>query len=151
MPGSSHGKNLRKGRFSESNRIYHITTATFDRQPLFKDLASGRIVVKQLKQVQAKAQTLAYVIMPDHLHWLMQLQENEDLGNTVKIIKTLSALEINRYLNRKGNVWQSGFHDHALRKEEDVQSIARYIIANPLRAGIIDKIDQYPLWDAIWL
>jgi len=151
MPNQPHSKDLRKGRYSEANRIYHITTTTFDRQPWFKDFECARIVVKKMKQEQKKAQTLAYVLMPDHLHWLLQLQQNADISNVVKIIKTLSALEINRHLKRKGALWQPGFHDHALRNEEDIQGIARYIVANPLRAGIAEKIGDYPLWDAVWI
>ena len=38
-----------------------------------------------------------------------------------------------------------------LRKEEDILEIARYIVANPLRAGLVKKLNDYPLWDAIWV
>jgi len=151
MPEYPHAKDLRKGRFSETNRIYHITTATRDRQPWFKDYQCGRIVVQELRNEQARALTMAYVVMPDHFHWLMQLKKEADLSEVVKNLKSLSALAINRYLDRKGSVWQSGYYDHALRKEEDIQGVARYIVANPLRAGIVQHIGQYPLWDAIWL
>jgi len=48
-------------------------------------------------------------------------------------------------------VWQPGFHDHALRKEEDVRAVARYVVANPLRAGLVQRIGDYPHWNAIWL
>jgi REP element-mobilizing transposase RayT len=46
---------------------------------------------------------------------------------------------------------QRAFYDHALRQDEDVQGVARYIVANPLRAGLVENIGDYPLWDAIWL
>jgi len=48
-------------------------------------------------------------------------------------------------------IWQRGFHDHALRREEDLASAARYIVANPLRAGLCGKIGDYPYWNAQWL
>jgi putative transposase len=48
-------------------------------------------------------------------------------------------------------VWQRGFHDHALRKEEDIVSVARYIVANPVRDGLVRRIGDYPHWDAVWL
>jgi REP element-mobilizing transposase RayT len=47
--------------------------------------------------------------------------------------------------------WQEGFHDHALRREEDLRDIARYIVLNPVRAGLVRNIREYPLWDAVWL
>jgi REP element-mobilizing transposase RayT len=66
-------------------------------------------------------------------------------------IKGHSAISINRVFANQGQLWQKGFHDRAIRKEEDLQAIARYVVANPLRAGLVDKIGDYPLWDAIWL
>jgi hypothetical protein len=38
-----------------------------------------------------------------------------------------------------------------LRREEDVLSVARYIVVNPLRAGLVARVGDYPLWDAVWL
>ena len=43
-----------------------------------------------------------------------------------------------------------GYYDHALRKEENVQNIARYIVANPLRADLVKNVGDYPYWYAKW-
>lgn len=95
--------------------------------------------------------SLAFVAMPNHLHWLFQLQGSLDLPEVIRRLKGKSARAVNTQLGRTGTVWQTGFHDHALRNNEDVQNIARYVIANPLRAGIVKKIGDYALWDAVWL
>jgi len=95
--------------------------------------------------------SLAWVIMPDHLHWLFQLQEDQNLSEIVRLLKGRSAHRVNHYLQRQGSVWDRAFHDHALRKDEDIKNIARYIVANPLRAKLVEKLDDYPLWDAVWL
>lgn len=95
--------------------------------------------------------SLAWVIMPDHVHWLFQLGENTDLSAAIKRFKAYSARRVNGHLKRQGALWQKSFYDHALRKGEDVQGVARYIVANPLRAGLVENIGDYPLWDAIWL
>ena len=44
-----------------------------------------------------------------------------------------------------------GYYDHAIRKEEDIKGLAHYIIANPLRAGLVTNINDYPHWDAVWM
>ncbi len=69
-----HAKNLRKGRFSQQNQIYLITTVTEGRERIFTDLFAAKVLINRLKyeQVQGNADTLAFVLMPDHLHWLMQ-------------------------------------------------------------------------------
>ena len=146
-----HGHRLRLGRFSEPGRIYLITTVTRDRRPLFHDLFVGRLLTRVLANAQADANTLAYVIMPDHLHWLMQLTGNRDLSEMVHQIKSVSAHRINHRLENSGPVWQRGFHDHAVRRDEDIRKLARYVIANPLRAGLVENIGDYPLWDACWI
>jgi hypothetical protein len=48
-------------------------------------------------------------------------------------------------------VWKPGFHDRALRHEDSMVDAARYIVANPLRAGLVERVGDYPFWDAIWL
>jgi REP element-mobilizing transposase RayT len=69
----------------------------------------------------------------------------------VNRIKSASAREVNRLLKRSGAIWDVGFHDRALRRDEDVKVVARYIIANPIRAGLVKQVGDYPLWNVIWL
>ena len=147
-----HGKRLRKGRLSETGRPYLITTVTHNRNPLFHDWRTGRLVVASLRDTQVNhyAETLAWVLMPDHLHWLL-IPASEPLDAVVRRIKSGSARAVNRNMKTRGKLWQKGYHDHALRKEEDIRAIARYIIANPVRAGIVKRIGDYPLWDCIYL
>lgn len=85
MARTPHSRDLRKGRVSESNRIYLVTTVTLDRQPCFQDLRATRHLATALREAQriGDARTLAYVAMPDHLHWLMQLGDKRNLSKVV--------------------------------------------------------------------
>ncbi|HEU0187841.1 MAG TPA: transposase [Gallionellaceae bacterium] len=103
------------------------------------------------EQLLGDARMLAWVLMPDHVHWLFQLGEKHNLGTLVRRLKSSSALQVNRALGRTGRLWAKTFHDHALRKDEDLQDVARYIVANPLRAGLVERIGDYPFWNAAWL
>ena len=129
-----------------------ITSATYQRLPLFHDWQTGRVLVKELRIAAEtdSVDSLAWVIMPDHFHWLFVLQETT-LDEVMRKVKSRSALAINFHLRRSGKVWQEGYHDHALRAEENIKEIARYIIANPLRAGMVKNAGDYLLWDAAWL
>ena len=142
-----HSSHLRRGRYSESGRIYLITTTTLNREPVFRELSNARQLIRTLKTEASsyQIQTLAYVVMPDHLHWLMQLNDQESLSRVVGRVKRVSAARCGR------RIWQSGFHDRAARKEDDIKAMARYIIANPIRAGLVESVADYPHWDAIWL
>ncbi|KAF1030506.1 MAG: REP-associated tyrosine transposase [Pseudomonas sp.] len=143
---------LRIGRFDEPNRIYLITTNTHERIPLFTDLYLGRLVVRQfqLAQQQGLAKSLAWVIMPDHFHWLIELRKGS-LGELMCQVKSKSTRAVNGVTGRKGRLWQTSFHDRALRREDDLVKMARYVVANPLRAGLVERIGDYPLWDALWV
>jgi putative transposase len=48
-------------------------------------------------------------------------------------------------------VWHSAYHDHAARRHESLHAAARYLLANPLRAGLVSSIGAYPYWDCVWL
>ena len=74
--GSPHARNLRNGRVSESCCIYLITCVTHQRNTAFSEWSSGRLLVNILIKENQRAETLAYVVMPDHLHWLVQLKIN---------------------------------------------------------------------------
>jgi len=144
------GKNLHKGRYSQPGGIYLITFVTVSRETLFADLFAARLVINSLMKSKG-AETMCFVVMPDHVHWLMQLRPHGVLTPVISGVKSSSARGINRYLGRSGPIWQTGYHDHALRREENVRDAARYIVANPLRAGLVKSVSQYPHWDAKWL
>jgi putative transposase len=146
-------RRLRLGRASLPNQIYHITTTTFRRKKIFADLFCGRCVVESLRRESqsGRCKTLCFVIMPDHLHWLMQVCEGGSLSTSVMNVKSHATRGITQLRGAGGRIWQRGFYDHAMRKDEDVLATARYIIANPLRARLVKNVGDYPLWDAKWI
>jgi putative transposase len=152
MPVYTNAGQLRVGRFSESGRIYLLTVVVDQRQPFFADWQLGRLVVQQLRQAQEEgwADFLTWVVMPDHMHCLVPLRD-KTLAELMCRIKSRSSLVVNQALGRRGRLWQKGYHDRAVRREEDVKALARYVVANPIRAGLVERVHDYPLWDACWL
>lgn len=147
-----HAGALRRGRYSETGRVYLLTAVLHGREALLQDFVLGRLLVAELREAHevGLVHSLAWVVMPDHLHWLVQL-ERTSLDELMRRIKGRSARRINQRLSRTGPLWQHGFHDRALRQEEDLRAVARYAIANPVRAGLVKRVADYPLWDAVWL
>jgi putative transposase len=144
---------LRKGRISLPRHAYVVTTVVHGRAPIFTDFnvacAAARCFVRPA--FLGDAVMLAWVLMPDHAHWLIQLGDSDDLSMVVSRLKSASARAVNRILGRNGRLWAATFHDRALRREDDLRIIARYIVSNPLRAGIVERISDYSFWDAVWL
>jgi len=143
---------LRLGRCSQQNGIYFITATTEQRIPWFQDFSFAHIMCRNLEHPSslADAENLCWVVMPDHIHLLLRLN-GASLSRVVSRLKSRSALLLNREIGRSGRFWQPGYYDHALRKEDDMLHIARYIVANPLRKGLVKRLSQYPYWNATWL
>ena len=135
---------LRKGRFSNPGQLYLVTTITSGRQPLFADLIVARCVIGEMRRLhdEGAVDSLAWVLMPDHLHWLFQLGEDCVLGKVLQVFKGRSARTINQRVGRHRGIWQRGYHDHALRAEENVGAVAQYIAANPLRAKLVERLGK---------
>lgn len=143
MKGSSL---LRRGRHSIENHIYHVTLNTHNRQAAFVDYSLAHQMRKTLQESDHNtySETLAYSIMPDHVHWLFVLKD-QSLSKMIARVKSAYSR------NTGTKIWQDGFHDHAIRTDESLINVARYIVANPLRAGLVSKVGDYPFWDSIWL
>lgn len=146
------GHRLLTGRYSEVGRVYLLTVVTQGRNPVFADWRLGRLLVHEMRHAHeaGRVESLAWVVMPDHLHWLVELQRGT-LGELMCQAKSRSSLSVNAARHQQGRLWQKGYHDRALRQEADLKAVARYVIANPLRAGIAGRLGDYPLWDAKWL
>lgn len=89
--------------------------------------------------------------MPDHVHLLLQIGEVELLSRLVNRLKTNTARKVNQALNRKDRLWEKGFHDRTIRVEENIINIARHIVMNPVRTGLVRSVGMYSYWNAIWL
>ena len=152
MPPLYQTHKTRVGRYSEYGRIYLLTSVTKDRQRFFSDWRIGSLLAQQFEYAAHDnlAGSLAWVVMPDHFHWLIELK-TLPLSELVARTKSKGNHLVNKALGRTGSIWQRGFHDRALRREEDVRVIARYIVLNPVRAGLVKRVGDYPLWNAIWL
>ncbi|MEA3220776.1 REP-associated tyrosine transposase [Immundisolibacter sp.] len=144
---SPHGRDLRKGRWSLSGQVYLLTVVTVYRAPRFAEWTVARQAVRAFHspQVAAHVTTLAFVVMPDHVHWQAQLNHGGTVSEAVRLYKATVSVALG------GGAWQRGFHDRALRRQDDVRAVARYIVANPLRAGLVRDIGEYLHWDAVWL
>ncbi|MED7670651.1 transposase [Pseudomonas moraviensis subsp. stanleyae] len=152
MPDLPAAHKLRVGRYAEVSRIYLLTSNTHERRPVFKDFALGQLVADQLRNAQDSGlvHSLAWVVMPDHFHWLIELRRGS-LSELMQKTKSMSTRSVRQATGDSSVIWQRGFHDRALRREEDLVKVARYVVANPLRAGLVVKLGDYPLWGAIWV
>jgi REP element-mobilizing transposase RayT len=81
--------------------------------------------------------------MPDHLHMLVEgVRDDAHFPAFMKLVRQRCAVEFNRL--RKQRLWQDGYFEHVLRNEEATESVIYYIVGNPVRAGLVERIHDYP-------
>jgi len=86
---------------------------------------------------------LAYCFMPDHAHMLVEA--NTDSSNALCFITRCKQLSGFHYQQRHGQrLWQRYGYEHVLRDDEDTRRVARYILENPVRGGLIARAQDYP-------
>ena len=144
---------LRKGRHSRAGQIYLVTFTTARRQCHF---AEWRVASDAARWLSApanwpNANLLAWVLMPDHWHGLIELRGDSCLSTSVGDCKGRTARALRISHPWLGPIWCPGFHDRAMRRSDELKAAARYLLNNPVRAGLVQRIGEYPFWDAIWL
>ena len=90
-----------------------------------------------------RIELIAAVAMPDHVHFVATLSQGT-LAALMHSLKSYSTQRINRELHGQRRLWQPGYHDHALRAEEDLPTVVGYCLRNPQRAGLVEDFRDYP-------
>jgi REP element-mobilizing transposase RayT len=125
--------------------VYSLTFCTFGRKRAFVDGAVVSRVVAVIVRTGTDRQfgVLAYTCMPDHLHLLVQARGEEiSLPAFAKLVRQRTAMEARRA--SIAPIWQEGYYERTLRRDEDVLTVARYIANNPVRAGLIADAADWP-------
>ncbi|HVS14334.1 MAG TPA: transposase [Thermoanaerobaculia bacterium] len=142
-------RRYRSWRGSRGNRLpsaaypagqpVHVSFATAHRIPLFAEPAFAEPV---FETVRDHPLGLAACLMPDHAHWLLS-----DAASMIPAVQRFKSwtTRLLRQAGVEGRVWQRSFHDRVIRSDEDLLEVARYIVANPVRAGLVECVEDYPI------
>lgn len=84
----------------------------------------------------------AYALMDNHVHLLVR-GNNESLARFMKQISVKYAAYFNKKNMRTGNLFQGRFRSEAVENDPYFLTVLRYIHQNPLKAGIVTRLEQY--------
>jgi putative transposase len=127
---------------------YFLTVCTDQRSQVFLDVDFGAYVALQFLQVGARLafEVIAYCVMPDHIHLLAHgSSERSDLKAFMHRCKQQTGYEWKNRRKHQRRLWQEGFHDRILRDKDPDEGVIRYILENPVRAGLVEDARAYPL------
>ena len=126
---------------SERTGTFFVTSATFHRRRLFQVPANAELFLETLQQYRREGhyKLHAFVVMPDHIHFLLTPQ-----GVTIERVVGLIKGGFSHRMGSRFPIWQRGFTDHRIRDKNEFVMRRNYIHQNPVRAGIVELCEAYP-------
>jgi REP element-mobilizing transposase RayT len=93
---------------------------------------------------EKKYRFFAWCVMPNHVHAVVRVFPTHQLAEVLHSWKSYTAKEANRILKTHGTFWQREYYDHLLRDEAEFERAVRYVVENPVKAGLKD-------WEWLWV
>jgi REP-associated tyrosine transposase len=122
-----------------------VTSNIKGRQRLFESRVAVRMLLEVMGEVRRDTgfELHAWVVMPDHLHFIIQLRGPSKLGRVMQLIKGRFANRYNKVTGSGGNLWQSRYHARVLRSERALNAAIEYVHANPVVAGLVSEPEEF--------
>ena len=136
----------RTARKTSKSLIYHVMLRGINRQQLFFDHEDNQYFIGLLKRYKETCgfQLFAYCLMGNHVHLLLQEKENMPTGTIIRHIGTAFAYWYNKKYERSGHLFQDRFKSEPVESEAYLLTVFRYILMNPVKAGLCTRAEQYP-------
>lgn len=125
-------------------RTYFLTLCCDRRRPAFRSPTLARWIIDNLhKQVSGDFAILAYCVMPDHVHIVLNgLNHTSDFLRFVKAFKQRTGFHYHK--KHRHRLWQPKFYDHILRPKDTLDSVLWYVWWNPVRKNLCTAPGLYP-------
>jgi REP element-mobilizing transposase RayT len=114
-----------------------------------RDPAIGQLVENAFLYFDGvRYRLIAWVVMPNHVHVLIEIIEGYPLDRIIHSWKSYTANEANKILNREGRFWYPDYYDRFIRDERHFYNAVRYIHENPVKAGLVENPEDWPFSSA---
>ena len=130
-------------RYQQAESLHFITFSCYRRLPFLSDPESKFVIEHHLEKTRARhqARIYAYVIMPEHLHLLM----NEPPAILVaQFLKSLKQESSRLLKSDRKQFWQIRYYDRNINCEDERSNVIRYIHHNPVKRGLVTSPEHYP-------
>jgi putative transposase len=133
-------------RFQRAESLHFITFSCFHRLPLLETRGAREMVETVLEKVRARhqARVYAYVLMPEHVHLLINEPPQILLAQLLKAVKQITSRKLR---GSREKFWQERYYDSNIRGEDARSEIIRYIHRNPVVRGFVEKPEDW-LWSS---
>jgi REP-associated tyrosine transposase len=127
-------------------KTYFITASAYMHQDLFQRAGTADLLLSTIFRYRDANEFLVheYVVMPNHLHLLMSVDDEHGVGRAMQLVKGGFSHAIGQAGLKLKAVWQPSYYEHRVRDMEDYARIQTYIHENPMRRGFVELAADYP-------
>jgi putative transposase len=129
-------------RFQRAESLHFLTFSCFHRLPLLEASGSKQTVESVLEQTRERhlAIVYAYVLMPEHVHLLINEPPRILLAQFLKVVKQVTSRKLKGPCER---FWQERYYDSNVHGEQARSLVIRYIHRNPVKRGLVAKPEDW--------
>ena len=131
-------------------RTFFITSKTFQGQALLQSERMAMLLIDVLRaHVSARRFGVHdFVVMPDHLHVSLTVNQSMSIEKAVQFIKGGFSYRARKELGYQGEIWQRGFTEVRILNRRSFLEHRNYIDQNPVEAGLAESPEEYPYGSA---
>jgi len=126
--------------------LYYVTSKSGHNQNLFEDRSDYRSYTDLLSSYKSQYgfKLYSYVLMPSHLHLLIELKNNMSISNIMHDVNSLYTKNFNSRYSKKGHLFQERFKTLLAEKERYILPFTRHIHLHPVKGKLADDPKEYP-------
>ncbi|MGZ8693693.1 MAG: REP-associated tyrosine transposase [Gaiellaceae bacterium] len=135
----------RQFRFEEPDGIYHIGSRGNNGEMIFRDDVDRMEWLRLFAKVAVKYRWIGwtYVLMGNHFHFLVQIPHG-GLSRGMQVLNTAYSVRTNKRHGRSGHLVKNRFYSDLVEDEAHLMEAIRYIVLNPVRAGLCKSPADWP-------
>jgi putative transposase len=136
----------RPRRAAPGGYCYHVLNRGNARQRVFHKSSDYESFVRLFDQAHQRCpmRLLAWCLMPNHFHLVLWPQGDGDLSRWMQWLLTTHVRRYHKQHDTTGHVWQGRFKAFPIQQDEHLLTVLRYVERNPLRAGLVAKLADWP-------
>ncbi len=136
----------RRPRVFAPGRLYHVIVRGNQQRQTFRAEADYKAYLEHLEKYCAKfsISIYAYCLMPNHFHLVVEPAHQTALSQFMQWLLTSHVRRYHKHYGSSGHVWQGRFKSFAVQRDEHLITALRYVLQNPVRAGLSETVHEWP-------
>ena len=136
----------RAARGLADNSVYHVLNRGNAKQTVFFNAGDYDAFLRTLRTAKKRypLRLLAYCLMPNHFHLVVQPVYGRNLSNCMHMLLTSHARRHHNQRGTNGHVWQGRYKSFLIKEDSHLLMVMRYVERNPVRAGLVANATDWP-------